>query len=502
MQVAVAAATGDAVGTRDRAHRSGNARRAAAHADRRGKCRALECEREDLREAPRCSRIASACHARAGEDAARRADASTAPRPDPARPLRPAADFQFRRTERVHIEWPMLKPFDDRQARLLGRTGQPLAVSVTVTTPPASLRSCRGRQPRAARRRRLHHRGHGGQRRDEPSAGWWRYGWCNEACKGRRHKAEGRSVEPSCARVIVHSHWKKDDERQARSSLLPFAFCLLPCFRFRRSPKPPDPGAASVLRSAAPIPRRRRHLPARGRRCSTSRGSRFRGCTSSNFSVYRERQAAADRRVRGRSSCPSTMDRSRSRRKTTRRMSSRSRIRRSAPDRRRDGRLGLAHRGAERVPEGAAGKDPTRQGGREVHHEQHRRRRLGLGDAHARSCDTSRISRTTPGNWPATSAKFEPLCDGAERMYIAIAGAPEHARDRADPGAGGVDRPHRQAAAASEGHRHRRASQRTWGRRQPASRRPDGSRPAVRHHDLRHRHRKSTACRDSATSSC
>jgi hypothetical protein len=54
----------------------------------------------------------------------------------PRAPLRPAADFQFRRTERVHIEWPMLKPFDDRQARLLGRTGQPLAVAVTVSVPP------------------------------------------------------------------------------------------------------------------------------------------------------------------------------------------------------------------------------------------------------------------------------------------------------------------------------------------------------------------------------
>jgi hypothetical protein len=56
--------------------------------------------------------------------------------PGPRAPLRPSADFQFRRTERVHIEWPMLKPFDDHQARLLSRVGQPLAVSVTLTTPP------------------------------------------------------------------------------------------------------------------------------------------------------------------------------------------------------------------------------------------------------------------------------------------------------------------------------------------------------------------------------
>src|SRR6185436_13904834 len=57
--------------------------------------------------------------------------------PGPRAPLRPVADFQFRRTERVHIEFPMLTPFEDRQARLLGRTGQPLAVSVTLTMPPA-----------------------------------------------------------------------------------------------------------------------------------------------------------------------------------------------------------------------------------------------------------------------------------------------------------------------------------------------------------------------------
>jgi hypothetical protein len=51
-------------------------------------------------------------------------------------PIRPAADFQFRRTERVHVEWPMLKPLDQRQARLLGQKGQPLAVAATVTEAP------------------------------------------------------------------------------------------------------------------------------------------------------------------------------------------------------------------------------------------------------------------------------------------------------------------------------------------------------------------------------
>jgi VWFA-related protein len=47
--------------------------------------------------------------------------------------IRPVADMQFYRTERVHIEWPELKPLDQRTARLLGRNGQPLAVSVNLT---------------------------------------------------------------------------------------------------------------------------------------------------------------------------------------------------------------------------------------------------------------------------------------------------------------------------------------------------------------------------------
>ena len=47
--------------------------------------------------------------------------------------IRPVADMTFYRTERVHIEWPELKPLDQRTARLLGRNGQPLAVSVNLT---------------------------------------------------------------------------------------------------------------------------------------------------------------------------------------------------------------------------------------------------------------------------------------------------------------------------------------------------------------------------------
>jgi hypothetical protein len=56
--------------------------------------------------------------------------------PGPRSPIRPVADFQFRRTERVHVEWPVLKPLDQRQAQLLGKNGLPLAVGVTLTEIP------------------------------------------------------------------------------------------------------------------------------------------------------------------------------------------------------------------------------------------------------------------------------------------------------------------------------------------------------------------------------
>jgi VWFA-related protein len=56
--------------------------------------------------------------------------------PGPRSPIRPVADFQFRRTERVHVEWPVKKPLDQRQARLLGKNGLPLAVAVTLTETP------------------------------------------------------------------------------------------------------------------------------------------------------------------------------------------------------------------------------------------------------------------------------------------------------------------------------------------------------------------------------
>ena len=47
--------------------------------------------------------------------------------------LRPVADYQYRRTERAHLEWPIVSSLDRREGRLLGRNGQPLAVPVTVT---------------------------------------------------------------------------------------------------------------------------------------------------------------------------------------------------------------------------------------------------------------------------------------------------------------------------------------------------------------------------------
>ena len=47
--------------------------------------------------------------------------------------LKPVADLEFRRTERVHIEWPIVSSLDQRSARLLDRRGQPLPVEATLT---------------------------------------------------------------------------------------------------------------------------------------------------------------------------------------------------------------------------------------------------------------------------------------------------------------------------------------------------------------------------------
>jgi hypothetical protein len=54
-------------------------------------------------------------------------------RPAATSPLRPVADLQYRRIERVHVEWAIAGELDQRSARLLSRNGQPLAIPVTVT---------------------------------------------------------------------------------------------------------------------------------------------------------------------------------------------------------------------------------------------------------------------------------------------------------------------------------------------------------------------------------
>ena len=53
--------------------------------------------------------------------------------PSSRSPLLPVAGFDFRRTERVHGDWPITGPLDRREARLLGRNGQPIAVNITLT---------------------------------------------------------------------------------------------------------------------------------------------------------------------------------------------------------------------------------------------------------------------------------------------------------------------------------------------------------------------------------
>jgi hypothetical protein len=46
------------------------------------------------------------------------------------------ADFVYRRTERVHVEWPLLGAIDRREARLIARNGQvvPLPVRLSERT--------------------------------------------------------------------------------------------------------------------------------------------------------------------------------------------------------------------------------------------------------------------------------------------------------------------------------------------------------------------------------
>jgi VWFA-related protein len=51
----------------------------------------------------------------------------------PRIPLRPVADFQFRRNERLRVEWPVREALDERTARVLDRRGAPLPIPATVT---------------------------------------------------------------------------------------------------------------------------------------------------------------------------------------------------------------------------------------------------------------------------------------------------------------------------------------------------------------------------------
>ncbi len=58
--------------------------------------------------------------------------------PSPRSPLTAAALAEFRRGERLHVEWQAAADLDGRTARLLDRNGQPLAVGASVTERPAA----------------------------------------------------------------------------------------------------------------------------------------------------------------------------------------------------------------------------------------------------------------------------------------------------------------------------------------------------------------------------
>lgn len=53
--------------------------------------------------------------------------------PAPTSPVRAVADFLYRRTERIHLEWPLLGAADRREARLIARNGQAVALPVTLS---------------------------------------------------------------------------------------------------------------------------------------------------------------------------------------------------------------------------------------------------------------------------------------------------------------------------------------------------------------------------------
>ena len=51
---------------------------------------------------------------------------------------KPLAAFQFRRTERVRVEWPVSQPLESHQARLLDRAGKPIAIPMETATREAN----------------------------------------------------------------------------------------------------------------------------------------------------------------------------------------------------------------------------------------------------------------------------------------------------------------------------------------------------------------------------
>ncbi len=57
--------------------------------------------------------------------------------PSPRSPLNPLADFQLRRAERLHVEWPLIQQPTTRVARLLDRRGQPLGGELPLVAAPA-----------------------------------------------------------------------------------------------------------------------------------------------------------------------------------------------------------------------------------------------------------------------------------------------------------------------------------------------------------------------------
>ena len=87
--------------------------------------------------------------------------------PSPRSPIAPVADMQFRRTERVHVEWPVTGALTAPAARLLSRRGDALPVPVTVTERTDAERSHHRRRPRAhaSCSGRLRHRAHRDERR-------------------------------------------------------------------------------------------------------------------------------------------------------------------------------------------------------------------------------------------------------------------------------------------------------------------------------------------------